>query len=255
MMHKLGSANLDCRQDGAKLISDNRGSYVFNTTIEDIENADLCLLINTNPKVEAPIINARIRKRYLQGNFPIASVGPDVEYLYCVEKLGQDALTRSDSESILALAISIAEKFNMVKDDWNGFNVLHKAAARVGGLDIGFVPKNGGKDINQILKQAESGEIEVVYLLGADEIDTSKLGNTFVIYQGHHGDRGAHVADIILPGAAYTEKYATYVNTEGRAQRTNLAVLPPGEAKEDWLIIKNYPNIWVSPCHMIVYLM
>ncbi|CCF77907.1 NADH dehydrogenase subunit G [Wolbachia endosymbiont of Onchocerca ochengi] len=270
MMHKLGSANLDCRQDGAKLISDNRGSYVFNTTIEDIENADLCLLINTNPKVEAPIINARIRKRYLQGNFPIASVGPDVEYLYCVEKLGnnpnilneivngdhkfcellsaaqnpmlivgQDALTRSDSESILALAISIAEKFNMVKDDWNGFNVLHKAAARVGGLDIGFVPKNGGKDINQILKQAESGEIEVVYLLGADEIDTSKLGNTFVIYQGHHGDRGAHVADIILPGAAYTEKYATYVNTEGRAQRTNLAVLPPGEAKEDWLIIKN----------------
>lgn len=153
--------------------------------------------------------------------------------------VGQDALTRSDSESILALAISIAEKFNMVKDDWNGFNVLHKAAARVGGLDIGFVPKNGGKDVNQILKQAESGEIEVVYLLGADEIDTSKLGNTFVIYQGHHGDRGAHVADIILPGAAYTEKYATYVNTEGRAQRTNLAVLPPGEAKEDWLIIKN----------------
>ncbi|QKX02127.1 NADH-quinone oxidoreductase subunit NuoG [Wolbachia endosymbiont of Dirofilaria (Dirofilaria) immitis] len=270
MMHKLGSVNLDCRQDGARLISSNRGSYVFNTTIENIENADLCLLINTNPKVEAPIINARIRKRYLRGNFPIASVGPDVEYLYHVEKLGnhpnilskiakgnhefckllsaaqnpiliigQDALTRSDSESILAIASSIAEKFNVVKDDWNGFNILHKAAARVGGLDVGFVPKKGGKDINQILKQAESGKIEVVYLLGADEIDTSKLGNTFVIYQGHHGDRGAHIADVILPGAAYTEKCATYVNTEGRAQRTNLAVLPPGEAKEDWLIIKN----------------
>ncbi|MGL9762595.1 MAG: molybdopterin-dependent oxidoreductase, partial [Wolbachia sp.] len=270
MVHKLGSANIDCRQDRAKLIQNNRGSYVFNTTTQGIENADLCLLINTNPKVEAPIINARIRKRYLQGNFPIASIGPDIEYLYHVEKLGdnpsilneiakgnhkfckllsaaknpmiiigQDALTRDDSESILALAGTIAENFNMVRDDWNGFNVLHKAAARVGGLDIGFVPKKGGKDTNQILKQAESGDIEAVYLLGADEIDTSKLENTFVIYQGHHGDRGAHVADVILPGATYIEKYATYVNTEGRVQRTNLAVFPPGEAKEDWLIIKN----------------
>ncbi|MCV3769556.1 MAG: molybdopterin-dependent oxidoreductase, partial [Wolbachia pipientis] len=152
---------------------------------------------------------------------------------------GQDALTRSDSESVFALVSLIAEKFNVVRNDWNGFNVLHKAAARVGGLDIGFVPKEDGKDVNQILKQAESGEIEVVYLLGADEIDTSKLENTFVIYQGHHGDKGAHIADIILPGAAYTEKYATYVNTEGRVQRANLAILPPGEAKEDWLIIKN----------------
>ncbi|NUX01356.1 NADH-quinone oxidoreductase subunit G [Wolbachia endosymbiont of Madathamugadia hiepei] len=270
MMHKLGSANIDCRQDGAKLIQNNRGSYVFNTTAQGIENADLCLLINTNPKVEAPVINARIRKRYLQGNFPIASIGPDIEYLYHVEKLGdnpsilneiakgnhkfckllsaaknpmiiigQDALTRDDSESILALAGTIAENFNMVRDDWNGFNVLHKAAARVGGLDIGFVPKKGGKDTNQILKQAESGDMEAVYLLGADEIDTSKLEDTFVIYQGHHGDRGAHIADVILPGATYIEKYATYVNTEGRVQRTNLAVFPPGEAKEDWLITKN----------------
>ncbi|MGL9726077.1 MAG: NADH-quinone oxidoreductase subunit NuoG [Wolbachia sp.] len=270
MMHKLGSVNLDCRQDGAKFVSNNRGSYVFNTTIEGIENADLCLLISTNPKIEAPIINARIRKRYLQGNFPIASIGPDIEYLYHVEKLGdnsgvldeiakgnhkfcqllsvasnpmliigQDALTRDDSESILALAGTIAEKFNIVRDDWNGFNVLHKAAARVGGLDIGFVPRKDGKGVDQILKQAESGEIEVVYLLGADEIDMSKLENTFVIYQGHHGDKGAHVADVILPGAAYIEKFATYVNTEGRVQKTTLAVFPPGEAKEDWLIIKN----------------
>ncbi|MFP3032445.1 MAG: molybdopterin-dependent oxidoreductase, partial [Wolbachia sp.] len=270
VMQKLGSGNIDCRQDGAKLIPNNRGSYVFNTTIEGIENADLCLLINTNPRIEAPIINARLRKRYLQGNFTIANIGPNLEYLYNVERLGdgpnvlkeieegnhkfcellsaaqnpmliigQDALIRDDSESVLALAGKIAEKFNMIRDDWNGFNVLHKAAARVGGLDIGFVPSEGGKDINQMLKQAESGEIEVVYLLGADEIDISKLESTFVIYQGHHGDSGAHIADVILPGAAYTEKYATYVNTEGRVQRTNLAVFPPGEAKEDWLIIKN----------------
>jgi NADH-quinone oxidoreductase subunit G len=205
-----------------------------------------------------------LRKRYLQGSFTIANVGPNIEYLYNVEKLGddpnilneiaegnhtfcellsaaqnpmliigQDALIRDDSESILALAGKIAENFIMIRDDWNGFNVLHKAAARVGGLYIGFVPKKGGKDINQILKQAESGEIEVVYLV------ISKIENTFVIYQGHHADRGAHIADVILPGAAYTEKYATYVNTEGRVQRTNLAVFPPGEAKEGWLIIKS----------------
>ncbi|MDN5248355.1 MAG: NADH-quinone oxidoreductase subunit NuoG [Wolbachia endosymbiont of Tyrophagus putrescentiae] len=270
VMQKLGSGNIDCRQDGAKLIPGNRASYLFNTTIEGIENADLCLLINTNPRIEAPIINARLRKRYLQGNFAIASVGPDIEYLYRVEKLGdnphilnevaegnhrfckqlsaaknpmliigQDALTRDDSSVILALAGKIAEKFNMIRDGWNGFNILHKAAARVGGLDIGFTPRKNGKDTNQILEHAESGNIEVVYLLGADEIDTSKLRNTFVIYQGHHGDRGAQIADVVLPGAAYTEKCATYVNTEGRVQRTNLAVFPLGKAKEDWLIIKN----------------
>lgn len=270
VMQKLGSGNMDCRQDGAKLIPNNRASYAFNTTIEGIEKADLCLLINTNPRKEAPIINARLRKRSLQGNFNVASVGPNIEYLYHVEKLGddptilseiekgshefckllslaknpmliigQDALMRNDSDSILALASKIAEKFNMIRNDWNGFNVLHRAAARVGGLDVGFVPKRGGKDTYQILEQAENGNIEVVYLLGADEIDTSKLENTFVIYQGHHGDRGVHVADVILPGAAYTEKNATYVNTEGRVQRTNLAVFPPGEAKEDWLIIKD----------------
>ncbi|WP_168463802.1 NADH-quinone oxidoreductase subunit NuoG [Wolbachia endosymbiont of Ctenocephalides felis wCfeT] len=270
LMQKLGSGNIDCRQDGTKFIQNNRGSYVFNTTIEGIENADLCLLINTNPRVEAPIINARMRKRYLQGSFSVASIGPDIEYLYHVEKLGddpgvlseiangihkfcevlssaknpmliigQDALIRYDAESVIALAGQIAERFNMIRDDWNGFNVLHKAAARVGGLDIGFVPKKDGKNTFQILEKAKSGEIEVVYLLGADEIDTTRLENTFVIYQGHHGDKGAHVADVIFPGSTYTEKYATYVNTEGRVQRTNLATLPPGEAKEDWLIIKN----------------
>jgi NADH-quinone oxidoreductase subunit G len=267
MMQKLGSGNIDCRQDGAKLIPNVRASYLFNTTIEGIENADLCLLINTNLRVEAPIINTRLRKRYLQGNFHIANIGPKIDHirqlgnnpsilseiaegnhkfcklLYAAKSpmliLGQDALVRDDSYSILAIAGKIAEKFNMIREEWNGFNVLHKAAARVGGMDIGFTPKKNGKNVEQILTHAENGNIEVVYLLGADEIDVSKLKNTFVIYQGHHGDKSVHIADVILPGAAYTEKYATYVNTEGRAQRTNLAVFPPGEAKEDWLIIKN----------------
>ncbi len=270
LMQSLGSSNLDCRQDKAKLIPKNRGAYVFNTTIAGIENADLCLLINTNPRIEAPIINARLRKNYLSGNFVVASVGPDIDYLYDVKKLGddpsilesiaagthafccalnnaknpmliigQDALIRDDASSILALAGKIAEKFNMIREDWNGFNVLHKAAGRIGGMDVGFTPKRGGKDTEQILNAANSGNIDVIYLLGADEIDMSSLGNAFIIYQGHHGDNGAQKADLILPGATYVEKSATYINTEGRVQRTSVAVPPPGEAKEDWLIIQN----------------
>jgi NADH-quinone oxidoreductase subunit G len=126
----------------------------------------------------------------------------------------------------------------MVKEGWNGFNVLHTAAARVGGLDLGLVPGKGGLDVAGMLQAARTGEIEVLFLLGADEIDVSDLGETFVIYQGHHGDRGARRADVILPGAAYTEKNAIYVNTEGRPQRARLAVFPPGEAKEDWKILR-----------------
>src|SRR5690606_34422380 len=123
-------------------------------------------------------------------------------------------------------------------DDWCGFNVLHTAAARVGGLDLGLVPGEGGRDVAGILDGAARGEIEMVFLLGADEIDTERLGDAFVIYQGHHGDRGAARADVILPGAAYTEKNAIYVNTEGRPQLARLAVFPPGEAKEDWKILR-----------------
>jgi NADH-quinone oxidoreductase subunit G len=126
----------------------------------------------------------------------------------------------------------------MIRDDWNGFNVLHLAAARVGGLDLGFVPGPGGRDTAGIRKGCETGEIDIVYLLGADEIDTSRLGKAFVVYQGHHGDAGAKRADVVLPGAAYTEKDATYVNTEGRAQLGRLAVFPPGDAREDWKILR-----------------
>ena len=126
----------------------------------------------------------------------------------------------------------------MVRDDWNGFNILHTAAARVGGMDLGFTPGSQGHDVAGIMDAAAAGDMDVVYLLGADEVDTSKLDKAFVIYQGHHGDNGAHAADVILPGAAYTEKNATYVNTEGRVQRANMAVFPPGDAREDWTIIR-----------------
>jgi NADH-quinone oxidoreductase subunit G len=141
---------------------------------------------------------------------------------------------------VLALAAKAAMAMGAVKPEigWNGFSVLHTAAARLAGLDLGLVPAEGGRDVEAILDGAEKGEIDVVYLLGADEIDTDRLGGAFVIYQGSHGDRGAHRADVILPGAAYTEKDAIYVNTEGRPQMTARAVFPPGDAREDWKIIR-----------------
>jgi NADH-quinone oxidoreductase subunit G len=269
LMASLGSPNIDCRQDGAALDANFRAGYLFNTTIAGIEQADLCLIIGSNPRWEAPIINARILKRFNQGRFKVALIGPKVDLTYRYEYLGagpetlrelaegrhpysealkqaerpmlilgQGALARPDGAAVLALARKLAESHGLIKDGWNGFNVLHTAAARVGGLDLGFVPGASGRDVAGILQGAGKGEIEVVYLLGADGIDMARLGKSFVVYQGHHGDAGAHRADVILPGAAYTEKDATYVNTEGRPQLALRAVFPPGEAREDWAILR-----------------
>lgn len=268
LMAALGSPHLDCRQDGARL-GGPRVSYLFNSTIAGIESADALLLIGTDPRREAPVLNARIRKRWLKGPFPIALVGPERDLTYDYAPLGDDpalleaiadgshpfaqilagaerpmlilgqgALARPDGDILLGLARRIAEKSGLIRDGWNGFNVLHQAAARVGGLDLGFLPGPGGRDTAAILEGAASGAVKAVYLLGADEIDMDALGQAFVIYQGHHGDKGAHRADVILPGAAHTEKSATYVNTEGRVQRTNRAVFPPGQAREDWRILR-----------------
>jgi NADH-quinone oxidoreductase subunit G len=215
------------------------------------------------------LVNARLRKRYLQGDFRVAAIGPRLDLTFPVEMLGaggetlhavahgehpwaarlrgaknpmivlgQGALARPDGSQVLAMTREIVETCGLYREDWNGFNVLHCAAARVGGLDLGFVPGPGGRDLRGILRGCKSGEIEVLYLLGADEIDTRELGSAFVIYQGHHGDRGAERADVVLPGAAYTEKDGTYVNTEGRVQLARRAVFPPGEAREDWRILR-----------------
>jgi NADH-quinone oxidoreductase subunit G len=265
----LGATSLDCRQDGAKLDPQCRAGYLFNTTIAGIEKADACLLVGTNPRWEAPLVNARLRKRYLQGGFRAAAIGPALDLTFPLEMLGNDgdtlnaltagehpwaavlrnaknpmivvgqgALARPDGAQVLGAARSIAESCGLVRDDWNGFNVLQSAAARVGGLDLGFVPGPGGRDVAGILAGCKSGDVEVLYLLGADEIDSSDLGAAFVIYQGHHGDRGARRADVVLPGAAYTEKDGTYINTEGRVQLARRAVFPPGEAREDWKILR-----------------
>ena len=274
LMEGLGSPHTDCRQDGAKLDATVRASYIFNSKIVGIEDADVCLLIGTNPRKEASLVNARIRKRWLCGGFSVGVVGQKNDLTYPQEYLGagpqtlneladgshefceilknaerpmliigQGALARDDGFRVLSAARKIAQTCGLVKDNWNGFNVLHAAAGRVGALDIGFVPGPDGRDVAGILAGVETGDIETVYLLGADEIDTRKLKNAFVIYQGHHGDAGAHCADVILPGAAYTEKNATYVNTEGRVQRASRAVFPPGDAREDWTIIRALSDV------------
>ena len=269
LMRSLGSPNTDCRQDGATFDASARAGYLFNTTIAGIEEADACLIVGANPRREAAMINARLRKRFLAGGFRVGLIGESADLTYQGAYLGagpetlravaegkhsfaevlQDAknpmiivgtgaLTRPDGASVQGLCRRIAETYGMVRDGWNGFNVLHTAASRVGALDLGFLPGEGGRATQGILDAAESGELDLVYLLGADEINMDRLGKAFVVYQGHHGDAGAHRADVILPGAAYTEKNATYVNTEGRVQLGRLAANPPGDAREDWAIVR-----------------
>jgi NADH-quinone oxidoreductase subunit G len=269
LMDALGSPNLDCRQDGAALDPSVRSSYLFNTGIAKAEEADICLIIGANPRWEAPLVNTRLRKGWLDGGMKISVIGPQLDLTYDYDYLGASAatlqeiadgthpfaaalkaakrpmlmigmgaLSRDDGAACLAVARKIANDCGLIRDDWNGFNVLHTAAARVGGMDLGFTPGQGGCDVSGILNGASSGAIDVVYLLGADEIKMSSLDKAFVIYQGHHGDAGAHAADVILPGAAYTEKSGVYVNLEGRVQRGRRAAFPPGDAREDWTILR-----------------
>lgn len=276
LMTNLGSANIDCRQDGSMIDPSARAAYIFNSTIAGIEQADALLIVGANPRLEAAVLNARIRKRFIMGNFPIGVIGEAADLRYDYEHLGtgpadlkaimdkkskfgkilkaanrpmiivgQGALAREDGAAVQVLTREIAETYGMIDKStgWNGYNVLHTAASRVGGLDIGFVPGEGGLSTNGIIAAAGKGDVEVLYLLGADEIDMNALGKAFVIYQGHHGDAGAHRADVILPGAAYTEKNATWVNTEGRVQLGRLAAFPPGDAREDWTIIRALSDV------------
>ncbi len=264
LMAGLGSANLDCRQHGEAVAVGRRDFYTFNTSIAGIEEADAILLVGTNPRHEAPLINARIRKRTLAGPVAVAGIGTKCDLTYPVQWLGegpaalsalgtfgealakakrpmiivgQGALRRPDGAAVLAACWKLASETGMLTPDWHGFNVLHTAASRVGALDLGFLPEPGGKDLAGMM----GGGVDVLWLLGADEFDMGRIGaGTFVVYQGHHGDAGAARADVILPGAAYTEKTGTYVNTEGRVQRTRLATFPPGEAREDWKILRAF---------------
>ncbi|KZK76231.1 NADH-quinone oxidoreductase chain 3 [Pseudovibrio sp. W64] len=270
LMESVGSANMDCRQDGAQLDpSLGRTTYLFNSSVEGIEDADVILLVGANPRVEAPVLNARIRKVWRHSGAKVGLIGQPADLTYDVDYLGagpdtladlasgknafaevlknaknpmiivgEGAIAREDGAAVLAAAAKLAESVGAVSDEWNGFNVLHTAASRVGGLDIGLVPGEGGLDTGGIQDAAAKGDLDVVFLLGADELDMASFGDAFVVYIGTHGDRGAHRADVILPGAAYTEKPGTFVNLEGRVQLANRAAFPPGDAREDWAIIR-----------------
>ena len=275
LMQALGSENLDCCEEGARPFTHDRSLYLFNTSIAGIEASDACLLVGTNPRFEATMINARLRKRALQGNFEVGCIGECDDLIYPVTPidigprgledilterhpwsrvlkkshrpmviLGTSALMRPDRDAIQILTLKIAQKYGALREDWRGYNVLHTAAGRVGALDVEFLPGQNGKSAQEMYESAKTGEIKLLYLLGAEgEMLSQKSPECCLIYQGHHGDEAAQYADVILPGSTFTEKNATYVNTEGRVQRTTQALLPPGEAKEDWKIVYKLAEI------------
>jgi NADH-quinone oxidoreductase subunit G len=262
LLARCGSSNVAVQGGDAFDPSGGRAGYIFNPTIAGIDQADALLIIGANPRKDAAVLNARIRKRWRTGQLKVGLIGPKADLTYAYDHIGAGtdslsdlasgkhsfaeilknakhpivlvgagAAARHDGAVVLSRAAAIALDIGAVKDGWNGFAVLHEAASRVGALDIGFA--GGGLSAAQM---TTFGTLDVLFLLGADE--TRVPDGTFVVYIGTHGDRGAHRADVILPAAAYTEKSAIYVNTEGRVQMTGRAAFPPGEAREDWAIMR-----------------
>ena len=264
-LNALDTPNMDCRQDGALYDISARAGYVMNSRIEGIEQADVILLVGCNPRFEASLVNVRLRKRFLQGGCAIGLIGTACDLTYPYEHIGASAVSvrdlsegkhafadllraakkpmlilsamaaaRPDGPALHTACCELAQRFDLVREDWNGFNMLQNCASRAGGLDLGFVPQ--GK-YGLASAGMRSGRLDVLYLLGADETDMRYLGKTFVIYQGHHFDVGAQSADVVLPSPAWTEKDGTYVNTEGRPARARRAVMPLEGAQEDWAIL------------------
>jgi NADH-quinone oxidoreductase subunit G len=264
LLAKCGSVNLAVQGGDAFDAKAGRASYIFNPGIAGIEQADALLIVGSNPRQEAAVLNARIRKRWRTGQLKIGLIGAKADLTYGYDHLGAGTDTlgelaagkhsfadvlknaknpivlvgagvaaRHDGAAVLALASKLAVDLGVVKPEWNGFAVLQDTASRVGALDIGFAAGPGGLSSAQM---TTFGTLDVLFLLGADEIKVPD--GTFVVYIGTHGDRGAHRADVILPSAAYTEKSGIYVNTEGRVQIANRAAFPPGDAREDWAIVR-----------------
>jgi NADH-quinone oxidoreductase subunit G len=269
LLAKFGSVNHAVQSGDAFDPKAGRASYLFNPTIAGIEQADALLIVGSNPRREAAVLNARIRKRWRTGQLKIGVIGDKADLTYSYEHIGAGtdslgdlaagkhsfadvlkgakhpivlvgagAAGRHDGAAVVALAAKLAIDFGAIKDGWNGFGVLHSAASAVGALDIGFAPDKGGLNAAQM---TTFGTLDVLFSLGADEIKVPD--GTFVVYIGTHGDRGAHRADVILPGAAYTEKSGIYVNTEGRVQMANRAAFPPGDAREDWAIVRALSDV------------
>jgi NADH dehydrogenase (ubiquinone) Fe-S protein 1 len=261
LMNRLDCGDLRHESGYDGMDADLRASYVFNSSLAGVDEADAILMIGTNPRVEGPVLNARIRAQAMYG-VPVGVIGSEMDLTYPYDHLGTGAndidavlktgsewlqklsgahkpmiivgsgvLRRGDRDAVMAKVHKLAAKAGVVKDDWSGLNILHDSASSVTALDVGFIPS--------VQAQTEKESPKVVYLLGSDDYkDEDVPADAFVIYQGHHGDKGAARANVILPGAAYTEKYGTYVNTEGRAQTTKNAVAPIAQARNDWEIIR-----------------
>jgi NADH-quinone oxidoreductase subunit G len=251
-----GSKMLEGRQTGLAYDTSSLSAVNFNTGIANIENADVILLVGSDLRREAALVNTRVQKAVRRKGAKVFAIGPVTDLTYKVEWLGDDlsALTKAPKvltdalksaerpaiivgggalryEGVHGAALAFAKKYRLVKDGWNGFNVLHFAAARMGGLMLGYAFDGG-------VKALAKKKPKLAFFLGSDEVDYGLFGDSFKVYVGHHGDAGAKAADVILPGAAYTEKSGTYVNLEGRVQRGERAVFPPGDAREDWSIFR-----------------
>jgi NADH-quinone oxidoreductase subunit G len=254
LLEGQGSNLLEGRQTGLNYDVSSLSAVAFNSTIAGIESADVVLLVGSNIRWEAPLIATRVRKVVRKGG-KVFAIGPEVDLGMKVEWLGNDLkllgkLPKAVTDAFAAAkrpavivgpgalaaggmgaALALAGPLNLIRDGWNGFNVLHTSASRMASLVLGYAQPGGLADI-------EAADPHLVLLLGADEVAADKFKRAFKIYIGHHGDNGARMADLVLPGAAYAEKHGTYVNTEGRVQRGEKAAFPPGEAREDWAILR-----------------
>ena len=263
LLKAQGSTLLEGRQTGLDYDVSNLAAVAFNSTLAGIEDADAVLLIGSNPRWEAPLVATRLRKVARKGG-KIFAIGPEVDLAMAVEWLGEDlkllgklpkavteAFANAERPAVIVgpgalaaggfgAALALVEPLGLVRKDWNGFNVLHTAASRMAGLILGYAQKGG-------IAEIEAAKPELVLLLGADEVDAAAFGGAFKVYIGHHGDAGARQADLVLPGATYAEKHGTYVNIEGRVQRGEKAVFPPGEAREDWTIFRAVSELVGKP--------
>ena len=259
LLRNLGSSLLEGRQTGLAYDTSSLSAVNFNTGIAGIETADAILIVGSNVRWEAPLVNTRIRKAVRRGA-KVFAIGPQVELTYMVDWLGADAsLIAHLPQTVLDVfaaaerpavivggaglkvagvhgaALALVETLGLMKDGWNGFNVLHMAASRMGGLMLGYAQPGG-------IASVWAAQPRMLISLGADELDTNQKGS-YIVYVGHHGDTGAATADVVLPGASYAEKAGTFVNLEGRVQRSERAVFPPGNAREDWSILRALSDV------------
>jgi NADH-quinone oxidoreductase subunit G len=272
----LGSTNLECRQDKIYINPEERMNYIFNSSIKGIEDSDLILLVGTNPRLEATILNARIRKAYINSRLKIYSIGNPGDLTYPYQNIGSNTSVIkeivSDSHEISSKIkkskkplVIIGESAlygkagqyvfetlknflfsnNFIKKEWNALNILTQQASRVGAIDLGIHSINEKENFS-FFDKLDNDDFKFLYLLGVDNINFDKK-DKFVVYQGSHGDKGAEIADIILPGAAYTEKNGLFVNLEGKLQNAYKASYPPGDAREDWVIFKDLATMMKKP--------